>query len=103
MKVDEMARQLGQIYGLGSKRDLLLTGSIWNEPREWMMGLLKKERMYSYFWEAKGNMSLKGDVIKAYVGASPLASDRGYVTAEFYFRNNPACDQAERAAKAKAF
>jgi hypothetical protein len=103
MRVDEMARQLGQIYRIGNKRDMLLTGSIWNEPREWMMGLLKKERMYSYFWEGKGDISLKGDVIKAYVGASPLASDRGYVVVEFYFRNNPACDQAERAAKATAF
>jgi hypothetical protein len=39
----------------------------------------------------------------AYVGAMATASDRGIVTVEFYFQNKSACDQAARAAKAKAF
>jgi hypothetical protein len=35
---------LAEKYGKHKPYDFLNAGSIWNAPREWMMGLLKKER-----------------------------------------------------------
>lgn len=44
---------IARIYGSGETLDSLISGSIWSEPRDRMMGLLKKERILSGFWNLK--------------------------------------------------
>jgi len=42
---------VSKIYGNAKTYDLLYAGSIWNEPRDWMAGLLKEERVLSAYWD----------------------------------------------------
>lgn len=41
---------LSKKYGEGIKYDFLRKGSIWNEPEDYTMGLLKEERHLAAFW-----------------------------------------------------
>jgi hypothetical protein len=102
-KVDEIAAQMSETYGRADKNDFLGVGSIWKDPRDWSMAILKNERYYSYNWSNKTGASLKDGIAKIYVGARGLTTDKGYVVVEFYFQNEPNCNNAERKAKAKAF
>jgi hypothetical protein len=47
----DIAAQLSARYGPPNIADFLQAGSIWNEPKDWMMGLLKNERILASTWE----------------------------------------------------
>jgi hypothetical protein len=51
--------QLVAVYGKLQETDMLLQGSIWDEPRDWMAGLLKKERLLFGKWHRDVGSSLK--------------------------------------------
>jgi len=69
--VDRLAEQLAHRYGRAKKMDMLLDGSIWNEPQDWMNGLNHRERFYSYLWEKAAVRELPEDLDTIYVGATP--------------------------------
>jgi hypothetical protein len=54
--------------------DRLKTGSIWHEPNEWTMAMLKNERDLAAFWKwsnGEGGIALEANVIAqdgAYLG-----------------------------------
>ena len=49
---DNLAQKIVAKYGKQTKElDSLLIGSIWNEPRDWLMGLVKKERVLILLWK----------------------------------------------------
>ena len=48
-KFDELHDILTKKYGKGKKYDYLKHDSIWDEPKDWMMGLLKEERRLVWF------------------------------------------------------
>lgn len=76
-------------YG-GSKNDydFLKTGSIWDDPQDWMMALLKKERVLASAWEFTG----RGDeVANLMLKANALGTNKGYVTIAYEFSNFSAC------------
>lgn len=52
-KVKDIAESLTANYGKGKATDVLLPGSLWKEPGDWMIGLLKKERYFGFDWEEK--------------------------------------------------
>ena len=47
-KFDELHDILIKKYGKGKKYDYLKHDSIWDEPKDWMMGLLKDERVLAW-------------------------------------------------------
>ena len=47
--IDKLHDQLAKKYGTGKKHDFLRSGS----PRDWMMGIRKRERTYAYSWWPK--------------------------------------------------
>lgn len=49
-KFSNIESALTNKYGTPQKFDHLRHGSLWKEPRDWMMGLLKRERTLSSFW-----------------------------------------------------
>ena len=50
----DMKGRLEQVYGASKTTDVLLPGSIWNEPKDWMMSLRKKERILgSVEWQRR--------------------------------------------------
>ena len=48
-KFDELHDILTKKYGKGKRYDYLKHDSIWDEPKDWMMGLLKEERRLVWF------------------------------------------------------
>lgn len=40
----DMLQRLTAVYGRGEVNDFLMPGSIWGDPQDWMVGLLKRDR-----------------------------------------------------------
>ena len=73
------------------RTDLLLNGSIWDEPRDFMMGLLNRERYLLTEWSSQA--TLVSDAL-AEVGlvASALDGTSGYISVEYSFENAAAAE-----------
>lgn len=95
---NNMSAKLTQIYGKQSRMDLLLPGSIWKEPNEFMIGLLKNERKLYDVWSVEHKSSLTGNLESVALGARPLSMDTGSITIDYSFKNKKECD-AEIAAE----
>jgi hypothetical protein len=81
---DQFAEILARSYGKPELFDKLYTGSIWNEPTDWTMGLYKEERAYIYFWE---NMELPNNLEMIGIIAKALGPSTGYFMVEYKFTN----------------
>ena len=57
-KLEEMKDKLAKKYGQPEEYDFLLTGSIWNEPNDWMNGIINGERSLIASWESSSNQTL---------------------------------------------
>lgn len=84
-KTDEIADQIESVYGTCTQKfDFLRSGSIWDEPEDWMAGLNKKERYYLYSWDAEKAPALIPRKIESLqVAAMALANDKGVVLIEY--------------------
>lgn len=73
-------------YGEGKRFDFLRYGSIWNEPKDWTMALLSKERTLS---TARGiNKDLDINNIEAIqFDVEPLSTRKAYITVAYQFKN----------------
>lgn len=85
--------QVAQSYGAFRETDTLLPGSIWSEPRDWMMALLKKERMLAATWNEETRATLKRDLRDIYLVTSALSAETGWISLEYYFDNETACQE----------
>lgn len=98
---DSTKEQLAGIYGDTAKdMDFLLPDSIWDEPRDFMMGLAKNERILAAMWELADDERNLRDVA---LYASALSSSVGYLSIEYIFTNKDACDQELAALESQAF
>ncbi len=78
----EIEEALTNNYGnCTSSYDFLRVGSIWREPREFMMALLKKERFLAAYWEG----DLKDDITNILLEGRALSRNTAnvYVSYEF--------------------
>lgn len=73
---NQMKERLQQFYGAPDVTDFLMTGSIWNEPKDWMMALIKKERALGATWKDKRKTTLPSNMQSVFLGVSPLAQIR---------------------------
>lgn len=89
----EMEGKLKTTYGRCEKTDLLLQGSIWNEPQDWMMGLAKGERLLACQWEAKTGAKLTDAIESVFLVANGQNSDVGFIAIEYTLKNNEAALQ----------
>lgn len=69
--VDRLANQLISRYQGARKQDDLRFGSIWNEPEDWLSGLINNERYYSYFWHREHGACLPDDLESVLLCAAP--------------------------------
>lgn len=83
---DSMARK----YGSPKIYDFLKSKSIWNEPNDWMMGLLKRERVLSAFWDAQQS-PLPDNLAMISIEASASGSGKAYLALAYEFRNADQC------------
>jgi hypothetical protein len=78
-------------YGVGKKYDMLRSGSIWREPRDWMMGLMKEERVLSTLWSSKGNTKLPDNLKSINLEAFATSSDRSMIMVGYEFASVSDC------------
>lgn len=102
-EVDKLRDQIDSVYGKSKLLDQLRYGSIWHEPREWMMGLREKERIYAAHWSSSEGLVMKLGIKEIYLAAQALASDRGYVALEYYFDNYSHCQDEVKTAQKSVF
>lgn len=101
-KYNELNDSLNSIYGDSKKTDFLLSGSIWKEPQDWMMSLLKGERYLTAAWGDSKQSPLKNNLQAVNVEARANSSDKGYVYLQYTFNNKNVCIQEIKAAKQSA-
>jgi hypothetical protein len=90
---DSMYSSLSEIYGHGQKLDQLLPGSIWHDPQDWMMGLLKKERILQAEWSAGSGSTMRNNLQEVYLVAKATSGDTGYLLLQYNFSNDPQCQE----------
>ena len=84
--------QLAKAYGEPDTRtDRVLEGSLWDEPDEFVMGLLKKERQLQTAWNAADGEALKDGVVEILLNGSAERTDTGRVDVQYRFANYEAC------------
>lgn len=94
-RVEGISESLTSVYGNGKATDVLLPGSIWKDPQDWMMGLLKEERYFGSEWKGSKDQPLKSDLLSVVIQARAASSDAGRVYLQYNFKNIDACLKEE--------
>ncbi|MEI6873548.1 MAG: hypothetical protein WCL50_00300 [Spirochaetota bacterium] len=84
---DNLKASIEKAYGPSKSEDLLMSKSIWNEPRDWMMGLLKKERYLDADWDKKDGANLPENLASIFLMAHASSTEEGWIGLEYYFSN----------------
>ncbi|GHU12804.1 hypothetical protein FACS1894185_7060 [Betaproteobacteria bacterium] len=95
---NELEATISELYGPSEKTDQLLSGSIWREPENWMMGLAKEERFLFAQWPRKGQ-ALKNELENITLAARAKSGDTGFLILEYSFKNNEQCSEESKSAE----
>ena len=63
---------VGDTYGEYRRVDVLLPGSIWDEPEDWMMALRQNERQLQAVWDEDKGSTLSNEVSSIILGTLRL-------------------------------
>ena len=78
----EIRGAISQTYGQPEfNLDRVKAGSIWKEPEDWMMGLLKEERDLTTIW----NTALPNHIQDIVIEAVALSQEKGYLRVIYEF------------------
>ena len=89
---ESLEEKLASAYGDHETVDRLRTGSIWNEPKDWMMALVKKERVLAAIWNAENGSSLPEEIESIVLFAQPLSRETGVLAVEYRLSNQATCE-----------
>ena len=92
-----LKEKLEKAYGDCKLYDFLFVDSIWDEPRDWMQGLLSQERALSGHWERKEGATLDNGIEAIYLRGHATSTSEGYISLSYCFENYDTA-QAELAA-----
>lgn len=95
---DNLRDDISSKYGPASKKYDAAAG-LWGDPQYWMMGILKKSRVYGYSWNLKAPVN---GVTSIAIVTSALSSDSGFIGVEFTLSNAARCLEILDKAKASA-
>ncbi|CAO97462.1 hypothetical protein [Erwinia tasmaniensis] len=98
-KYNELSDSLSSIYGKPENTDFLLSGSIWKEPQDWMMGLNKNERFLSTRWKAAPTAPFKNNLKSVFMEARAKGPSEVYIFLQYDFNNIGACNAEIEEAK----
>lgn len=88
---DNIYSALERKYGSNLKFDHLNAGSIWDERRDWMMGLYKKERTLSTYWDEEEKSSLSDQLQAVTLKAIAVSQNVGLISVTYEFDNAASC------------
>ena len=92
-KFNEIESSLQKTYGTGKLLDYLFPKSIWNEPEDWMMGIVKNERFYLRTWESLNGKAFPGNIESLGLGVLASSSSKGYIFLEYSGMNKKRLEQ----------
>lgn len=99
--MEKLQSQVSSVYGEPVENlDSLFPGSIWDEPDDYMMSLLKDERIRLIKWEADKDQYGFDEI---YLGAYALSRDSAYVNIEYYYPSNEKCKKIAEEGEASSF
>ncbi|MDP9706456.1 UNVERIFIED_ORG: TolA-binding protein [Rahnella aquatilis] len=98
-KFEDLTNSLTSLYGKAETTDFLLSGSIWKEPQDWMMGLAKKERFLSAVWKDSKEEHLKNNINTIFIETRANTSAQGYTYLQYSFNNIDVCREEIEGAK----
>ena len=90
---EKMNSKLEKKYGKPELTDMLLPGSIWNEPRDWTQSLINRERILMSQWDIKDRSNIFDGLISIGLIASAYTTSEGYIAIEYTFSNNESAQQ----------
>lgn len=83
-----LADALAEKYGRPSNQyDFLRSGSMWNEPKDFMMGLVRKERTLSWYWMG----GLPDELQSIAIEARGISASAGFISLSYEFQGSDAC------------
>ena len=85
--------ELSAVYGRYRTVDMLLSDSMWQGPRDWMASLADRERLLFAHWTVETHATLRRHLTNVFVAANAKTSESGYVVVEYFFDNEPECQQ----------
>lgn len=88
---DDLKKSLDSLYGNGEETDILLSGSIWKNPNDWMMGLIKQERFLSAKWSSDHDYMKKNSLSTIWLEARAQTESSGYILLQYVFNNDKTC------------
>lgn len=88
---DELQSALTEKYGKPEVYKFVQRGSIWNERRDFMMGLAKEERTHVAAWTSGATNSLPQDIESISLHAVAFSSSKGAVKLTYEFKNLKSC------------
>lgn len=92
LEADKMIERLEKIYGPAEKELLYSPGTIWEEPEDFMMGLVNFEIYYSATW-SKDSHDIPEGLESIYLGINAQNTNTGNVVIEYEFDNH---DEGEK-------
>ena len=102
-KFEEIREQISKIYGINKLTDMLREGSIWSEPKDWMMALKKKQRGLQAKWSINTGANLKDGIMQILLGPRATTTESGYLLLQYKFSNHIECAELMKAEAAKTF
>lgn len=85
--------EISAAYGRYRSVDMLLSDSMWAGPRDWMAALAERQRLLFAQWNTETRATLRPHLTTVFVAANAKTSEAGYVVVEYYFDNEPGCQQ----------
>jgi hypothetical protein len=90
VEFERLRTGLSNKYGRGKDYDFLQPGSIWKEPRDFMVGLKKQERVLATMWAAP-NKPLPDNLGSVGVEAHAVSDDKGAIIITYESKDVDAC------------
>ena len=87
----ELKNSLNLKYGASKDFDFLAYGSIWNEPRDYVMALSKNERTLASFWTHKFGATLPATISTIGLTARGLSGRESYLRLRYEGSNIESC------------
>lgn len=97
----EFKEDLVERYGKGEHMDVLTPGSIWDEPRDWAMAMMKEERTVVSIWSKENGDRLPPNISTLGIKISALSVDKATIVAEYESIDAPACLARLKKARAR--
>ena len=90
---DELHNQLDSAYGDSRLVSFLRSGSIWDEPEDYMRAIENKERVLQAIWERDDGSVIGNEVVEVILEARASSSRRGQVIVQYRLENERECAQ----------